>query len=91
MVNIYQIEFTEAAASDLTKIDKPVAQRILKKIQWLSKNLDNINPEPLTGDLQGTYKLRVGDYRVVYTFERGKLKVFLIHMIDHRREIYKPR
>lgn len=88
---MYQIEFTDTAASDLASLDKPIAQRILKKIQWLSKNLDYINPEPLTGEFQGAYKLRVGDYRVVYAFERGKLSVIIVHLIGHRSEIYKSR
>ncbi len=35
-----KIEWTEAAIEDLKKLDKPVAQRVLKKIDWLSNNFE---------------------------------------------------
>ena len=35
-----KIEGTEAAIEDLKKLDKPVAQRVLKKINWLSNNFE---------------------------------------------------
>jgi mRNA interferase RelE/StbE len=63
------IEWTEDAVKDLAKLDKPVAQRILKKINWLPDNFEKITPEPLIGELKGTFKLRIGDWRVIYTIE----------------------
>ena len=78
--------WTEDAVSDLDSLDKHVASRILKKITWLGSNFDSIVPEQLTGKLKGAYKLRVGDWRVVYTLE-GK-SVF-IQAVGHRSEIYK--
>ena len=80
-----KIEWNEAAIKDLANLDKPVAQRILKKINWLSENIERVTPEPLTGQLKGTYKLRIGDWRVVYTIEGQTL---VIQFIGHRRDIY---
>jgi len=35
-----QVEFTEAAQSDLARLDKPIAQRVLKKLRWLAENFE---------------------------------------------------
>lgn len=83
-----KIEWTEGAIKDLEKLDKIIARRVLKKITWLSKNFEQVVPEPLSGELKETYKLRVGEWRVVYTAEG---KAVIIQFIGHRREIYKIR
>ena len=83
-----QIEWTEGALKDLERLDRPIRQRILRKITWLSKNFQSIVPEPLTGELKGTFKLRIGAWRAVYTLEGNAL---VIQFIGHRSEIYKIR
>jgi mRNA interferase RelE/StbE len=87
---MYEIFFTEDAETLLAKLDKVVAQRILKKLRWLAENFDAITPESLTAQLQGFYKLRVGDYRVLYWVE-AKNRQIIIHLIGHRRTIYKQK
>jgi len=62
-----KVEWTERAIQDLEKLDLLVARRILRKVAWFAKNFKRGTVEPLSGDLKGTYKLRVGDWRVVYT------------------------
>ena len=81
-----KIEWIEGAVRDLGKLDRQIAQRILRKVDWFSKNFPLVVPEPLTGELKGTYKLRVGDWRIIYTV---KVDAMIIQSIDHRREIYK--
>jgi len=56
-----RVEWTEGAVRDLGKLDSQVRQRILRKIEWLSRNFEKVVPEPLSGEFKGTYKLRVGD------------------------------
>jgi len=85
---LVRIEWSEGAIKDLEKLDKIIARRVLKKITWLSRNFEQVVPEPLSGELKGTYKLRVGEWRVVYTAEG---KAVIIQFIGHRREIYKIR
>jgi mRNA interferase RelE/StbE len=87
---VYQIRILDAAARELTQLDNPMGRRIAERINWLATNLDNLNPEPLTGDLTGLYKLRVGDYRVLYEILQNE-QTILIHQIGHRREIYRRR
>ena len=83
---MHKLEWTENAIEDLQKLDRFITQRILKKITWFSQHFDNIIPEPLSGDFIGTYKLRIGDWRVVYTIEED---VIIVQAIGHRREVYR--
>jgi len=83
---LVKIEWTEGAIRDLRKLDRQVARRILRKLDWFSKNFERVVPEPLAREFKGTYKLRVGDWRVIYTIEGD---VMIIQSIDHRREVYK--
>ena len=85
---MYDVKFTSVAIDDLERLDKPIAQRILTKIRWLADNFDLLRPEPLTGSWKGIYKLRVGDYRVLYTYKTAE-KSITVHFIRHRSKVYK--
>jgi len=87
-VTDYQIRFMPEAATDLGRLDKPVAQRIITKLKWLSRNFDDLTPEMLSGELKGFYKLRAGSYRAIYTTNREE-RLLMVHLIGHRRNIYK--
>ena len=80
-----KVDWTDDALEDLQKLDKPIAKRILTKISWFSQHFNNITPEPLSGEMAGTFKVRVGDWRIVYTIEKD---VIVIQAVGHRREIY---
>ncbi len=87
---MYRIRILKRAADELAQLDKPVSRRIIERINWLAANLDTIRQEALTGDLAGLYKLRVGDYRVVYQILHDE-QAIVVHVIGHRREIYRKR
>ena len=87
---MYRVEFVPQAESDLGHLSKPVAQRVLKRLRWLAENLDMIAPEPLSGQWRGVFKLRVGDYRVLYTFDEAEREI-VVHLVGHRSEVYKTR
>ena len=84
----YRIEWEQDAADALDRLDAGVVQRILVRISWLATNLDNIRPQALVGNLKGYFKLRVGDYRVIYTMNRED-RLLVIEDVGHRRDIYK--
>ncbi|GAX34657.1 type II toxin-antitoxin system RelE family toxin [Nodularia sp. NIES-3585] len=65
-----------------------VRLRVLNKIEWLTVNFEQISTLPLTGEWSGFYKLRVGDYRVIYEFDIEN-QLIIIARIGHRREIYQ--
>jgi mRNA interferase RelE/StbE len=85
----YQVDFRPQAEEDLSRLDKQISQRVLKRIRWLAQHFEEITVEPLSGkQWKGVFKFRVGDYRVLYTASRSK-KLITIHLIGHRREIYE--
>lgn len=86
----YRIRILEAAIQDLARLDKSMGRRVVRRINWLAANLDTIRLEALTGDLAGFYKLRIGDYRVIYEVLWDE-ETIVIHAIGHRREIYRRR
>lgn len=84
---MYQVEFRPQAAKEFEDLDEVVAARVLKKLRWLAENFDSTKPEPLAGPFAGLFKLRVGDYRVIYQPDRER-KALIVRMLGHRRQIY---
>lgn len=87
---VYQVRILDAAARELARLDRLIGQRIVKRINWLAANLDSVRLETLTGDLAGFYKLRVGDYRILYEILEDEHTIVL-HKIGHRKEVYRRR
>jgi mRNA interferase RelE/StbE len=86
---VYELVFHPNVAKDLKSLDKSTRQRILNKIQWLLEHKD-VRHEPLTAQWEGTCRLRIGDYRVIYEIDQVERRV-IIYAVGHRREIYKLR
>lgn len=87
---IYHIELTDTAKRKLKKLDKSTASMI---INWLRKNLEGCsNPRQhgkgLTGNRSGSWRYRVGDYRIIAKIEDNRV-VILVVDIDHRSSVYK--
>jgi len=83
----YRVEFKQKAIADLESLTKIFQERIVKKIKWLSENFSQITPQPLSANLSGLFKLRVGDYRVIYSVDQNT-EYITVHRVGHRREIY---
>ena len=84
----YKVDFAPQALEDLSKLDRTVIERITKKIEWLSENLDTVSPQALKGKFYGMFKLVIGDWRVIYTADFTS-KIITVHLIGHRKEIYR--
>jgi mRNA interferase RelE/StbE len=83
----YRVEFTPEATAGLEALTSNIQERTLRKIHWLSENFDDLSPQALSADLSSLFKLRVGDYRVIYSFDT-KAQCITIHKVGHRRDIY---
>ena len=83
--NMVLVKWSDKSLSDLEKIDFQISKRIVLKVSWLADHFEDIILEPLHNKLKGLYKLRVGDYRVVYEIKDSELS---IKFIGHRRDIY---
>jgi len=88
MVKKTVVHFSSEAVQDLKKLDPVTAQRILKKIKWLSENNDLATHLPLQNNLKGKYKLRAGDWRALYELDE-KAGEMIVLLVGHRSVIYK--
>jgi len=84
----YSVRLLKGATRDLERLDNSTGRHITHRISWLSQNMDSVRPVALKGELAGLYKLREGDYRIIYQV-LTKEKIIIIHGIGHRKEIYK--
>ena len=80
-----KIVFSKSAEKELLSLDKSLGQRIFKKITLLRDQPYGIGSQKLEG---GGYRIRIGDYRVVYIIDKEQKTVTIIK-IRHRREVYK--
>jgi mRNA interferase RelE/StbE len=78
----YSVTFEPESITDLDLITDFIRLRILNKIEWLAINFEQITPLPLTREWSGFYKLRVGDYRVIYEFDRES-RIIIIVRVGH--------
>ncbi len=83
----YRIEFTRSAERDLRKIDRSRIAQILGKIEQLQVCPRPEGSKKLAG-ADRTYRIRVGDYRVVYEVEDEVLLVLVIR-VGHRKDVYR--
>lgn len=85
---MYTLVITKHAARALKKMGLSQIQKnlLLKAIDSLSH--DPFRGYPLRKELKGFYKLRVGDYRIVYDIQQKKLIVIVIG-VGHRKDVYE--
>ena len=84
----YEVEFSLQANKFLSKIDKSLRKKIIRKIEWLAKNCEIINHKPLQYEFKDYFKLKLGKIRIIYKIFLHR-KVILIAYIDFRDRIYK--
>jgi len=82
----YAIELSAHAAKYLAGISKPDQLRIVGVIDLLGDN--PLPPKALKLRSREGYRIRVGDYRILYTFD-GKVMTVLIIKIGHRKDVYR--
>lgn len=83
-----EIRYTKSAVKELAKIG-PQAKKITEKVRQYAANPESLanNVKSLVGTQE--YRLRVGDYRVLFTVEEdGTLTVMLVLAVRHRRHAY---
>lgn len=83
---VYTVRLKPRAEQDLDRLPLPVARRIWQKLLALEQI-----PRPHGAiKLEGSegYRIRIGDYRVVYTDDDGEGVVDVVR-VAHRREVYR--
>ena len=82
---VYKIEYDPKALKQLQKLDKHEALKILEAIETYANDPIKTKIKKLKTPFDGAYRLRIGDYRVVF-YEENEL--LLISKIAHRKQIY---
>ena len=85
-MNDYKITFAQSARKELEKPDNVVVNRIISKIEQLSKNPRPFGCRKLKG-FENLWRIRVGDYRVVYRIFDDEQIVDVV-VVRHRKQIY---
>ena len=83
-----RVKFTPRAAAELDRLDVPLAERIVDKLAWLASHPET-RVERLAGmpsHLEGLLKLRVGDYRALFSLEEDTI---VVYRVGHRSTIYR--
>ncbi|TWE12806.1 type II toxin-antitoxin system RelE family toxin [Rudaeicoccus suwonensis] len=83
----YAVEFTTAAARKVRRLDPPIRRRILAGIAGLAADPRPDGVKKLSG-VDNAWRIRIGDYRVIYEIHDGVLEVIVVE-VGHRREVYR--
>ena len=85
----YRVEVAAAAARQLRKLDRSARRRVQAAIELLADEPRPSGAKKLVGG-NGEWRVRTGDYRIVYEIHDNVLVVLVI-AVGHRREIYNRR
>jgi len=84
----YRVLWDRASLSDLKKLDKVIAKKIVEKVSdYLALDPSNLGKN-LTGNLKGLMRYRFGDYRIIYEVMNNEITVIVIR-ISHRKDVYE--
>jgi mRNA interferase RelE/StbE len=83
----FRIELARSATKDLRGIDRQWIPRILAAIEELAEDPLPVGCKKLVGS-EHTYRIRIGDYRIVYDLQGAALVVFVVR-VRHRRDVYR--
>ncbi len=83
----YTVEIKPAAKRQIKKLTLPIQAQISQKLAELELNPRPVDVQKMSGE-ENAYRVRVGDYRIVYEiFDRVLL--VLVVQVGHRREVYR--
>ena len=85
------VNYSVLAQKDLRSLDRSIAKRIVLKVQTYSKAEDPlVEAKHLTEELNGLFRYRVGDYRVIFELGGdGSITVLTVLRIKHRKDVYR--
>jgi mRNA interferase RelE/StbE len=83
----YRVTLSPIAARQLRKFDPQIRRRIQGAIELLAHNPRPPAATQLIGGA-GEWRVRTGDYRIIYEINEGELAILVLTM-GHRREVYR--
>lgn len=86
----YRIVVLPTAARELAKLPRAIARRIAMAIDGLAGDPRPAGVRKLAGGTGDQWRIRVGDYRVLYEIRDAELVVTVVKLA-HRRQVYRRR
>ncbi len=84
---MYKVVYLDSVENDLKKLDKSIARKILARIEnYLTRDPQGLG-KALTGEFQGYWRYRWGDYRVIYKISEREILIIVLR-IAHRKAVY---
>ena len=84
---MYRLELLPDARADMSRLDPPVAQLVMRRLRRLTRDCDTARHVALTGRHAGKFRLRIGNYRALYTLDRVNRRIE-VESIGHRSDVY---
>jgi mRNA interferase RelE/StbE len=86
---MFEVQLSSKASDFYRKVDKPLARKLARCFEQLERDpRHHPNAIPLAGTLAGSYRYRVGDYRVLYRIGDQQQSVHVVN-IAHRSDVYE--
>ena len=86
-MDCYNTEWKNSAKKELKRLPKYIIANIISAVEQLPNNQHPSGSKKIVGT-EHTYRLRVGDYRVVYSIENNDLIIEVVR-VGHRKDIYR--
>jgi mRNA interferase RelE/StbE len=86
---VFEVEITPEGLRHLNQLPGKVRDAAVQAMLGPIAEHPRRFGKPLVGELTGLYSARRGDYRVIY--EIDDRKVVIVHRVQHRRVVYRPR
>lgn len=83
----WRVEFSAKAEKQFKALDRAVQRRLATEIDGLAENPRPYGAVKLAGE-EGIYRIRMGDYRVVYQV-RDRFLLVLVVRVGHRKDVYR--
>ena len=85
----WEVEWSNRARADVAALDQQIRRRVLAAIVLLSETREG-NLQKLRASSIDEWRLRVGDWRVILTFDYPN-NILTVMQVQHRREVYRRR
>jgi mRNA interferase RelE/StbE len=86
-MDTYKIEWKRSAIKELEKLPRPMISKVVSAVNNLASNPYPEGVRKLVGS-ENSYRIRIGDYRVLYNIIKNMLIVEIIR-VGHRKNIYR--
>jgi len=87
---VYEVEITGEGLRHLDQLPEKVRAAAIETVLGPIAENPQRAGRPLLGDLEELHSARRGDYRVIYEIDDTRRRV-VVHRVQHRRDVYRPR